>query len=207
MLYFVSQLLQGYLSVLNVVHYVSFRTIAALLSTLFLSIGFGGFFIRRFGRSMRSQAREWTPERHKAKNNMPTMGGIFILITVFINALLWCDLSQGAVWAFLACILGFGLIGLWDDISKIRRQGGMSARCKFILQCLVAGLVAEYLYCASIVDPILVFPFFKSAQPYLGLFFIPWAIFVLVGQLSQSQEYRPKKPTLLLGSNRTREAH
>ena len=181
MLYFVSQLLQGYVSALNVVHYVSFRTIAALLSTLFLSIGFGGWFIRRFGGFMRSQAREWTPERHKAKGNMPTMGGIFILFMVFINALLWCDLGQGSVWIFLFCLLGFGLIGLWDDISKIRRQGGMSARCKFLLQCLVAGLVAGYLYCASVVEPTLVFPFLKSAQPYIGLLFIPWAIFVLVG--------------------------
>jgi len=164
-----------------VVHYVSFRTIAALLSTLFLSIGFGGVFIRHFGDLMRSQVREWTPERHKTKNNMPTMGGIFILIMVFINAFLWCDFGQESIWIFLLCMLGFGLIGLWDDISKIRYQGGMSARCKFLLQCLVAGLVATYLYCASVVDPMLAFPFLKSVQPHLGLFFIPWAIFVLIG--------------------------
>ena len=83
MIYYLSQLLQGYLSGLNMVHYVSFRTIAALLSTLFLSVGFGGSFIARFGHRLRSQAREFTPEGHKKKDNMPTMGGIFILMMVF----------------------------------------------------------------------------------------------------------------------------
>ena len=39
-----------------------------------------------------SKVREYTPETHKAKDDMPTMGGIFILITVLFTTLLWADL-------------------------------------------------------------------------------------------------------------------
>jgi len=181
MIYYASHYLQAYCSGFNVVHYVSFRSMAALLSTLFLSISLGGWFIERFGDFLRSQAREWTPENHRAKDNMPTMGGIFILLMVLLNALLWCDLHQSVVWAFLCCLFGFGAIGLWDDVSKVMRRGGISARQKFSLQCLVAGLVAVYLYWSGNVAPSVVLPFFKALQPSLGLLFIPWAIFVLVG--------------------------
>lgn len=181
MIYYVSQYLQTQISLLNVVHYVSFRTIAALLSTLLLSIGFGGYFIERFGHLLRSKAREWTPEAHRAKDNMPTMGGAFILSMIFLNALLWCDLSSHMVWAFLLGILGFGLIGLWDDIRKIANKGGISALEKSSLQVLVSLGVVGYLYAAGLIDPIVVFPFFKHFQPYLGVLFIPWAMLVLIG--------------------------
>jgi len=160
---------------------VSFRTIAALLSTLLSSILLGGYFIARFGHKLRSQAREFTPESHKKKDNMPTMGGIFILIMVFFNALLWCDLSYTSVWLFLSCMLCFGLIGLWDDLAKIWYKKGISAKEKSALQGLVSLCIAGYLYFSGIVEPTIVLPFIKSWQPHIGVLFIPWSMLVLVG--------------------------
>jgi phospho-N-acetylmuramoyl-pentapeptide-transferase len=181
MIYFVSQLLTDSISAFNVVHYVSFRTIAGLLSTLFLSIGFGGLFIDRFGNLMRSGSREFTPQNHQGKGNMPSMGGIFILLMVLINACLWCDLSQSVVLVFLGGTLAFGLIGLWDDLHKVWYRRGISALAKSSLQFLVAFGIAVVIYSLGLVEPSLVFPFFKYVQPSLGLLLVPWMMFVIIG--------------------------
>jgi hypothetical protein len=47
MLYHLALCLKPYLSFLNVIHYVSFRAIAALLSTLAFSFLFGDWFIEK----------------------------------------------------------------------------------------------------------------------------------------------------------------
>ena len=180
MLYHLSQLLQHQFSALNVVHYVSFRALAALMSSLFFSLCWGDRFIEFSQGLFRSKAREDTPEGHRAKDNMPTMGGLFIIFIVLINALLWCDLSQVQVWLFLLCMLGFGAIGCWDDWGKIRYRKGISARAKFICQWSIAGLIALSLVFINGTETTLIFPFFKTFQPNISWFYIPWAMFVMV---------------------------
>ena len=161
-------------------HYVSVRAVASLLTSLLFSLVFGDAFIRLSGRFFRSKAREFTPESHKSKDSMPTMGGVFILATVLINALLWCDLANGQVWIFLVCLVGFGALGFWDDWSKIHAQKGIASGSKFKLQLLVATIVVIGLVFYTPFSTELIFPFFKHCRPDLGLFFIPWAIFILV---------------------------
>jgi len=159
---------------------VSVRAVASLLTSLLFSLVFGDTFIRLSRRFFRSKVREFTPESHKAKDSMPTMGGIFILATVLINSLLWCDLANLQVWIFLVCLMGFGMLGFWDDWSKIHAKKGISSGSKFRLQLLVATIVV---FCLVFLTPFsteLIFPFFKHCKPDLGLFFIPWAIFVIV---------------------------
>jgi len=180
MLYHLSQTLQQQFTVLNVVHYVSFRALAALLSSLFFSLWWGDRFIEHSQRLFRSKARDLTPEAHRAKDDMPTMGGIFIIFIVFLNSLLWCNLAQVQVWLSLLCLIGFGAIGGWDDWSKIKFSKGISARTKFICQWSVAAAIAVSLVYINGTDTSIVFPFFKSVQPNVGFLFIPWAMFVMV---------------------------
>jgi len=181
MLYHLSLHLMQFSHLFNVVHYVTVRAIVSLLSSLVLSFILGNWFIAKSKILFRSKSRQFTPENHKAKDDMPTMGGIFILMVVFINTLLWCDLTDARIWIFLFCLLGFGLIGFWDDWTKIKSRKGISARSKFILQCLVAGVTALLLIMTGVVDTTVSFPFFKNFQPDIGLLFIPWVIFILVG--------------------------
>lgn len=176
-----SLFLKFYSSIFNVFHYVSVRAIGGLLSTLVMSLLFGSWFIDKSKLFFRSKARELTPERHKEKDNLPTMGGIFILAMVFINTLLWCDMSKPYVSIMLFCLLGFGFIGAWDDWSKIKYRKGISARMKFGLQIAVAFLIVSLLVFCTDMPQTLVFPFFKTVQPSIGLLFIPWAIFIIVG--------------------------
>ncbi len=181
MIYHISIALKPYLSILNVFHYVSFRAIAALLSTLVFSFAFGDWFIDKSKRFFRSKSREFTPENHREKDDMPTMGGIFIISAVLINALLWCNLGKPQVWIFLMCLLGFGAIGFWDDWSKIRAKKGISASTKFWLQWLVAGVVVCTWIFGTHASTSITFPFLKNFQPDIGLFYIPWAMYILVG--------------------------
>src|ERR1700679_2871391 len=104
MIYHLSFYLKHYWPFFNVLHYVSVRAVASLLCSLAFFLLFGGHFLALSGRFFRSKAREFTPETHKAKDSMPTMGGVFILATVLINTLLWCDLTHLSVWTFLFCI-------------------------------------------------------------------------------------------------------
>jgi phospho-N-acetylmuramoyl-pentapeptide-transferase len=94
---------------------------------------------------------------------------------------LWCDLANLQVWIFLFCIIGFGALGFWDDWNKIHAQKGISAQTKFILQLLVALAVVMSLIFFTSFSTELTFPFFKHYMPDLGLFFVPWAVFIIVG--------------------------
>ena len=181
MLYHLAQYLTHTWPILNVIHSVSVRAIASLLSTLLLSFLFGGWFIDKSKLVFRSRARAWTPERHKAKDNLPTMGGIFILIVVLINSLLWCDLTKAQVWIFLFCLVGFGAIGGWDDWCKIKLHRGVSAKTKFGLQVLVAFVTVGLLVFSTDTLTTITFPFFKQLHPDIGLLFIPWAMFIVIG--------------------------
>ncbi len=181
MLYHLAQYLRHTWPLLNVVHYVSVRAICGLLSTLALMLVYGSWFIDMSKQMFRAKARAYTPEQHRSKDDMPTMGGIFILGMVTLNALLWCDLTKPHVWIFLLCIIGFGMLGAWDDWCKIKYQDGVSARVKFTGQVVVATLVTVAWLYTTAAPTTLTFPFFKLLMPDIGLLFIPWAVFVLVG--------------------------
>jgi len=182
-LYHLSFWLKQHLSWANALHYVSMRGICALLTALAQSLFFGGWFIRRSRRFFRSQARVHAPQHHQeSKNDMPTMGGIFILLTVVSSTLLWADLTCPKVWIFLGVLGGFGAIGAADDWQKIVTGHGIAARTKFALQLLVSGLSAVLWIGVAGGSTQLVLPLFKQFNPDLGgVLFTLWAIFVIVG--------------------------
>lgn len=154
---------------------------ASLLTALIFSFIFGNSFIRWSKRYFRSKAREYTPENHRAKDDMPTMGGIFILMVVIATVLLWSNLTKPEVWVFLSCLVLFGALGFWDDWSKICAKKGISEKLKFQAQIIIASLVVVlWLYTCKPSTELYV-PFFKNIHPELGLLFIPWAVFLLVG--------------------------
>lgn len=111
---------------------------------------------------------------------MPSMGGVFILGVVLVNILFWTDVTRGDIWLCIVNLVGFGAIGAWDDWSKIKYKKGIDARTKFRLQCLVAGIVSIVWVLAYHQTTVCV-PFFKNIQPNIGLLFIPWAMFIIIG--------------------------
>lgn len=181
MFYHISAYLRNYFSVFNVVHYVSFRVMASFLTALLLSFIVGSWFIKHSQRLFRTKVREFTPVTHQVKNDTPTMGGLFILLTTLITSLLWCNLYKPEVWIFLLCLSLFGAIGFWDDWLKIRTRKGISEHSKFLAQLAGATLIASSWYFFVQPPTTICIPFFKNINPELGLLLIPWAVFILVG--------------------------
>jgi phospho-N-acetylmuramoyl-pentapeptide-transferase len=79
--------------------------------------------------------------------------------------------------------LSFGLIGFLDDYLKVikKQNRGLSGRAKLVSQTLVALVPAAWFYINPGFDTTLTIPFFKQLQPNLGIWFIPFAVFVIVG--------------------------
>lgn len=180
MIYHLAYQMQEYLSVCNVVHYVSFRAMAALLTSFFLSLLFGERFIS-FSRSMfQTVARPFTPDTHRNKDKTPSMGGCFILLIVLSNMFLWCDWSRPELWLFILVLTGFGLIGFLDDLYKVWATNGLYPRQKLVLQVVVATVVVlSWVYTKNPSYEICI-PFFKGFSPDIGYFMIPWLVFIIV---------------------------
>ena len=181
MLLLAASYLQDYTSWLHVTHYISVRVVMGMLTSLFLSLLFGNTFIAYSKKLFTTKARPFTPETHKKKDNIPTMGGVFILLVTLVTMFLWCDLSKSDVWLFVLTLTGFGLIGLVDDLYKIIEHKGLHSRTKFRLQLLVGLIVAVAIVLIKHPTTELCIPFFKNINPQLGLLFIPWVVFLLVG--------------------------
>ena len=157
--------------------YILFASLFTYGSTLF----FGKYFVYYAQYYFRTNARENTPIRHKEKNNIPTMGGIYIIACITLNWFIWGNIGDKNAWLILASLWIFGAIGLWDDWQKIRVQRGISVRAKWLLQ-LCAGLilVGMWMY-TSLLDFSVVIPFVKHVSVNLGWFFILWALFIIIG--------------------------
>jgi phospho-N-acetylmuramoyl-pentapeptide-transferase len=171
--------------VFNVFRYLTFRSAMAFISALVLSLLFGPWLIRKLRRLQKGgeTIREDTPARHRTKAGTPTMGGILILGALLVSTLLWANLKNRYVWVIVLVTGGFGLIGLWDDLTKLRTRKGIAARVKFLAQVLLVGLVLEYLYWfpADGFTTLLAIPFLKGWLVHLGWFWIVLALLVVVG--------------------------
>ena len=181
MLYHLAMALTPYCSIFNVVHYVSFRAIAGLLTTFGMSLIFGGRFVLFSAKTFANSARPFTPQSHQTKGSTPTMGGIFILVVTLTNMLLWCDWSKPELWILALTLLSFGLIGLWDDLFKIWYKKGISARLKFRLQLICAFGVAMSWFLLKNPSTVICMPIFKHVNLDLGWLLIPWVMFIIVG--------------------------
>jgi len=184
MLYHLLYSLHTQFSALNVFRYITFRSIGSALTAFLIVYFVGPWFIRKLQEMQIGQViRNDGPESHLSKQGVPTMGGVLILGAMTISILLWADLGNGLVWLVTGVTLFFGLIGSVDDLKKIRKQNsrGLSARGKIMLQIAGASVVGIYLYVHPEYDGRLSLPFIKSFQPDLGLWYIPFAVMVIVG--------------------------
>ena len=83
------------LGVLNVTRYITFRTAAASLTALAISLALGPWMIRRLREFQIGQIiRQEGPQSHRAKAGTPTMGGLLILTSALVPTLLWADLTN-----------------------------------------------------------------------------------------------------------------
>ncbi len=174
-------------SALNVFRYLTFRTGLSVMSSMMIVFLIGGSFIRFIEKhKITGPIREDGPIDHIVKKvGTPTMGGLLILIGILFGTLLWADLSNSYIWVLLMVATSFGLLGALDDYLKIKHSNsrGISSATKIILQIVLSLFAVLLLMKFGNNDHLkeLYFPFFKNLSLHLGLFFIPFAIFIIVG--------------------------
>ena len=179
-------LIESY-SFLNVFKYLTVRTGLAVFTSLLVVFLIGNPFINFFSTNqILDPIREDGPDQHIVKKiGTPTMGGVLILIGLFSGILLWGDLTNIYIWFLIYIVGGYGLLGAFDDYKKVKykNSSGISFKFKLISQILIAFLGVLFLTYFSENQDLknLYFPFFKNLILNLGWFFIPFAIFIIVG--------------------------
>ena len=172
--------------VFNVFRYITFRTAAASVTALALSLVLGPIMIRRLRDFQIGQViRQDGPQTHRAKAGTPTMGGLLILACAVIPTLLWANLTNAYVWIAVVATAAFGAVGFADDYLKIVRRShhGLWPRYKMGWQIVIGlgvGVALMVLVTLDLYNTRLVFPFFKRFIPELGWLYVLFAMFILV---------------------------
>jgi phospho-N-acetylmuramoyl-pentapeptide-transferase len=183
LLYYLSFQLSTTYSGFNVFRYITFRAAMAALLALLMSFLLGPWLIRTLTqKQIGQQIRDDGPASHAAKAGTPTMGGALIILALFFSTIMMADIGNRYVLLALIATLGTGVVGFADDYLKLTRKNskGLSPRGKLFGQFLVAFVVALALYYQPRFSTEIAMPFIKTFHFDLGLFYIPFAMLVIV---------------------------
>ncbi|MDU3457332.1 MAG: phospho-N-acetylmuramoyl-pentapeptide-transferase [Peptoniphilus harei] len=150
-----------------------------------LSIVLGRLIIPILKRLHAGQSiREDGPQSHLVKSGTPTIGGLIFLASVIITSLVTANFKL-SVLMILFSTLAFGAVGFIDDYIKVvmKRNLGLRAYQKLLLQILVAVILIIYQYNSKEMGTDLYIPFLKDYRS-IGFLYIPFVIFVIVGTVN-----------------------
>lgn len=187
MFYWLAELSEAFIG-FNLFRYITTRAGAAFFTALIFGFVFGKpliAFLRR-RQSKGQPIREDGPESHLlTKKGTPTMGGLLILSALVVSTLLWARLDNPYVWLVLLVTVAFGLIGFADDYAKVSKGNhkGVSGKTRMALGLVIAfaaSVASLYIHPPELAGQLAV-PVFKSVLIDMGWFFVPFAMFVIVG--------------------------
>jgi phospho-N-acetylmuramoyl-pentapeptide-transferase len=184
LLYYILYPLHTTYSAFNVFRYITFRAALAALMALLISFLLGPYLIRSLAAMQMNQPiRKDGPASHTAKAGTPTMGGTLIILALVLSTVLLTDIMSLYITLALFVTAGFAVIGFIDDSLKLRQKSsrGISARTKFLSQLAVSFVAVLVLYYQPGFSGVLGVPFFKNIRPDLGIWYIPFAMLVIVG--------------------------
>lgn len=185
------------LPALSILERPEFRALFAAVFAFLFAVIFGRWFIRFL---LRRQVLERTEKGdseelkllhgHKAKT--PTMGGVILLVAVTVSSLIWAKTDNYVIYLLLGVMLALGVVGLVDDLVKLRSQRkGISAKVKLTWQLiigLVAGIVlynfplaVEYPHFSGDAATTVFLPFFESVHFPLGIGYIALVVLITTG--------------------------
>jgi phospho-N-acetylmuramoyl-pentapeptide-transferase len=187
MLYHLLYPLHEYFQIFNIFRYITFRTIYAAITALLLVLFLCPWFIKKTKKMQWGQViRDDGPESHMTKKGTPSMGGLLMLGSVVASTLLWGDIENFFIWTCLLIFVGFGGIGLLDDLKKVYKghSAGLPGKWKLAGQALFVIVAAVFLSSHSQWDTQISVPFFKNFRPDIGI--IAYAILALLVMLGSS---------------------
>lgn len=170
--------------------YITFRAGAAAVTALIIAFWIGPKIIRKLkDHQIGESAKLEAPKTHLSKAGTPTMGGIIILLSILIPALLWADIKNGYVLLIIFVTAWLGIVGFLDDYLKVvkKKPTGLIGRYKVVGQ-IFAGIVVGGIifFFPEWIDvglkryaSVTTVPFFKNLEFDFGLLYIPMVIFVI----------------------------
>lgn len=142
----------------------------------------------KFGQEIREEGPKW----HQKKSGTPTMGGIMFIvgigIAVIVNFIILAaggrvNSVTGRGMLVFVIAFGFGIIGFIDDYIKVvkKRNLGLTAAQKFILQLVLTAVYVISLYLMGSLETDIYIPFVKHSITLPIWLYIPFIMFVMVG--------------------------
>ena len=138
MLYFLSQF-EYVISELRLFQYITVRTLGAAATGFFLMWFITPGWIKRLYSlkfTVKKSNNRVDVEKPNSENQIPTMGGLIIIISTFVSTILWANPFNLYVILTIGTLLAMGAIGFIDDYWKIKRKNGLSVKGKFIFQAI-----------------------------------------------------------------------
>jgi len=140
----------------------------------------------RSSRASRSARRSGPTARRAITPRRDAVDGrLIIILCTVAPTLLWGNLGNAYVWVAMGSMILFGLVGLVDDVLKVRRKQSLGLRpgkrspCRSPWRRRSGSSSSGWARAA--VQLYLSFPFFKQWIPFLGWLYLPWIVFILVG--------------------------
>ncbi len=162
-------------------------------AALVITLVFGPVFIPwleklKFGQEIREEGPKW----HQKKSGTPTMGGIMFIVGIaaaILASVVILAMNGNFDKTYARCILlfvislGFGIIGFVDDYIKVvkKRNLGLTAAQKFIMQVALAAIYVVVLYIMGVLDTAIKIPFTSIEWTMPLWLYIPFVMFVVVG--------------------------
>ena len=135
----------------GLMRYLSFRSVAAVVTALLVVIFCGKSIIRALQRhQIGEEIRDLGLEGQLAKKGTPTMGGIIILLAIVVPVLLFARLDNIYTILLLVATVWCGAIGFLDDYIKVFRHNkeGLQGKFKIVGQ-IGLGLIVGTVMCFS----------------------------------------------------------
>lgn len=187
MLLTLAERLRDLMSSLNIVRYVSFRIMAAFITSIVICLVLYPWFIRMLQKRRIGQViRDDGPRTHHSKAGTPTMGGALIMLSILCSSLMWTDLGNPLVWVTLLVGVLFAAVGYVDDSRKLARKNskGLPGRVRLLIEFAVVltlfGLFLAYVGPSLRYDLRLYVPFVSAEKFWLTL---PFAVYLVLGAL------------------------
>ena len=161
------------------------RALWALITAFILTLSLGYPFIGWARKNLTQPIRDDGPKSHLKKQGTPTMGGVFVLVSVLISALIFSKWNNPYFWMMVLTTLSYATLGFLDDYLKIVKKNtrGVTGHQKLFWQFLIAAIVSMWaLYVRSEPSSLSVtLPFFHSVSIPLGALYVAFATVVIVG--------------------------
>lgn len=155
---------------IGLMQYISFRALLALMTALLVALYAGPRIIRKLRmKQIGEDIRDLGLEGQMQKKGTPTMGGIIIILSILVPALLFGNLTNLYVQLLIVSGIWLGLIGFLDDSIKVfkKNKDGLSGKYKIIGQVtlgLVVGLALCFGNQADLNSTLTTIPFVKDNQ-------------------------------------------